>query len=164
MVGSLRRLTVILLASANLAAALPAVGQPNSGPPDISGGSLFGSGSAEAKKVVAVQSQFTAPTADSPGRLFITAAISSGWHIYSITQPPGGPIATKIEVNPSPDFRLAGEFRPSVPPDAKKDPVFDNLLVESHHGTVTWYAPIELATGVDPAKLESSRQGHRTGM
>ena len=154
MLGSLRRLTVILLASANLAAALPAVGQPNSGPPDVSGGSLFGSGSAEAKKVVAVQSQFTAPTADTPGRLFITATISSGWHIYSITQPPGGPLATKIEVNPSPDFRLAGEFRPSARPDTSKDPAFDNLTVESHHGIVTWYAPLELAPGVDPAKLE----------
>ena len=153
MVGFLRRSTVILLALASLTVALPAVGQPNAGPPDISGGSLFGSASAEAKKVVAVQAQFTASTADAPARLYVTATIAPGWHIYSITQPPGGPITTKIEVNPSPDFRLSGEFHPSVPPDAKKDPVFDNLMVETHHGTVIWSRPLELTPGVDPAKL-----------
>ena len=34
----------------------------------------------------------------------------------------------------------------------------DRTFVESHHGTVFWYAPIELAAGIDPAKLKIAGQ------
>jgi len=106
------------------------------------------------KKVVAVQAQFTAPADGKPGYLFLTAMIESGWHICSITQPPGGPMATKIEVSLPPGVGFAGKFQPSVAPEIKKKPVFENLPIEIHHGTVTWYAPIEVAAGFDPARLE----------
>ena len=149
--GSLQQ-GIALLAVAILLGIQPAqaqFGAPKTGPGD----SLFGPVTGSEKSVVAVESQFTAPAAGKPGRLFVTATIEPGWHIYSIAQPAGGPIATKITVNPPPGVRLAGEFRPTVEPEKKKEPAFDNLMVESHQGTITWYAPIELAAGVDPATL-----------
>jgi thiol:disulfide interchange protein DsbD len=151
---SRRRLNVLsFLVIAVLAAALPAAAQLDQGPPDPGSG-LFATGSGGAKSVVSVRGQFTAPTDGQIGRLFITATIQPGWHIYSITQPSGGPVATKIEVTPQQGVRRAGDFRASSPPDSKKEPAFDNLTVETHHGTVIWYAPIELAAGVDPAKVK----------
>ena len=119
------------------------------------GGAMFGAPAGGEKSPVAVRAQFTAPSAEKPAYLFITATIDAGWHIYSITQAAGGPIATKIDLAALPSgVRIAGKFQPSVLPDSKKEEVFDNMIVESHHGTVTWYAPIELAAGVDPARLK----------
>jgi thiol:disulfide interchange protein len=146
-------MTAVFLASAVLAVALPAAGQLEPGAPPSSAGSPFGADAAGPKKV-AVQAQFTAPVATTPGRLFITATIEPGWHIYSITQRPGGPIATKIEVTAPPGIGIAGKFQPSVAPETKKEPAFENLPIETHHGAVTWYAPIKVAAGFDPAKLE----------
>ena len=144
-------MTIAVLTSAVLAAACPAAAQLNPAGP---GGGLFDSAPADAKSVVSIEGQFTAPSAGQPGRLLITATIKPGWHIYSITQPPGGPVATKITVSPPPGVRITGPFQPSVAPDKKQEPAFDNLTVETHHDTVTWSAPIELAAGVDPAKLK----------
>jgi thiol:disulfide interchange protein DsbD len=103
--------------------------------------------------VVVVTAQFTAPTAGQPGRLFVTAQIKPNWHIYSITQPPGGPVATTIRLAPSQQYRVIGEFQTSPPPERKQEPVFDNLVVESHENKVTWHAPLEFAPGVDPATV-----------
>ena len=154
MVRLWHRLTVVLLGSAVLAVALPAAGQPEVAAPGSSGGPLLGAEAGGAKKVVAVQAQFTAPAGAMPGRLFITATIEPGWHIYSITQRPGGPLATKIEVKPPPGIGLAGKFQPSVAPEVKKEPAFENLPIEIHGGTVTWHAPLEVLAGFDPARLE----------
>jgi len=106
-----------------------------------------------AEKTVAVSAQFTAPTDAQPAMLFITATIKPGWHIYSITQPPGGPLATKIKLDPSDAFQLAGAFAAVSAPERKKEPIFDNLLVETHQGSVTWQAPLRLQPGADPTKL-----------
>ncbi len=121
-------------------------------------GGGFGSGLvglvAETENVVTVAAQFTARRAGTPAELFVTAVIKPGWHIYSITQPSGGPIATQIKLNPSDAYGLAGDFRPSPASERKRDAVFDNLMVETHHGTVTWRAPIELSAGIDPTTLK----------
>lgn len=143
MAASLRRFAILLLASIILTSALPASGQfAPEGPSDDAG------------TVLTVQAQFTAPTADKPAQLFVTAAIRPGWHIYALTQPSGGPLATKIQVTPPQGVRV-GKFQPSVAPHLGKEPdAFGDLPIESHQGTVTWYAPLELAAGIDPATLE----------
>jgi suppressor for copper-sensitivity B len=120
---------------------------------DPSGGFGGGFGPGADQQVVAVTGQFTAPTADEPARLFITAKVKPGWHIYSITQAPGGVIPTRIKLEESKAYRLLGDFQASPPPKKKAEPVFDNLVVESHYGTVVWHAPMELAPQVDPGKL-----------
>lgn len=140
-----------------LLAALP---RPVAGqfPPEAAGpsDSLFGGN--EGQKTVAIQSQFAVAAGGTSGRLFITATIERGWHIYSLTQPPGGPVATAIQVSPPPGIRVVGPFQPSVAPEKKQEAVFDNLTVESHQGTVTWYAPIEVPPNVDLTSLRISGQ------
>ena len=93
------------------------------------------------------------PAGGNLAQLAVAATIKPGYHIYSITQPPGGPVRTKIKLDPSDKFRLVGEFQADQPPHAQPEPAFDNLTVESHEGTVTWRAPIELAPGVDAKDL-----------
>jgi thiol:disulfide interchange protein len=120
---------------------------------DVPGGGLPGMGD-DAKDIVQVNAQFTQPAGKQPAILFITAEIKQGWHIYSVTQAPGGPIRTKIELAKSPQYRLAGDFKSQPKPKMEKDPdAFGDIPIESHSGTVTWYAPLELAAGVDPASL-----------
>ncbi len=148
----LQTIKILVFFSVVLAAALPAVGQFSLDEANPSGG-LFDLAPGGKQSVVSVQGAFTAPTDGEPGELFVTAEIEPGWHIYSITQPPGGPIATRIMADLPPGVRLTGVFRPSVAPDKKQEPVFDNIMVETHHGTVLWRAPLEFAAGVDPSKL-----------
>jgi len=102
---------------------------------------------------VEAKAQFTAGTADAPARLFVTATIDPGWHIYSITQKGEGPIPSAVKLNEGQGVKLLGPFQAYPAPDAKVEELFNNLLVETHHGTVLWYAPILLEPGVDPAKL-----------
>jgi thiol:disulfide interchange protein len=103
--------------------------------------------------VVSVKAEFTASPVEGVGELSITATTEPSWHIYSITQPPGGPLPTEIKLRPSGGFRLLGHFRASPPPERKAEPAFDDLVIELHHDQVTWRAPIELNSGVDLATL-----------
>jgi suppressor for copper-sensitivity B len=124
------------------------LGQPTTPLGDF--GSPFGGAG---DPVVSAEAQFTAPTAGESARLFVTATIKPGWHIYSITQSPGGPITTSIKLAPSDAYSLAGPFLPTRAPDTKAEPLFGGLIVETHDDEITWYAPLELAPGVDPATL-----------
>ena len=103
-------------------------------------------------RAVTVSAEFTAPSAAAPGRLFITAKLDPGWHIYSITQPPGGPVTTTIAPEPLKGVHV-GDFHALSPPRTSKEVGFGDLPIETHTGTVTWSAPLELAAGIDPAKL-----------
>src|SRR5687767_7578059 len=47
--------------------------------------------------------------------IIVRGHIPPGWHLYSITQAPGGPIATTIEVGPRDLVRLAGAIDAPVP-------------------------------------------------
>jgi suppressor for copper-sensitivity B len=123
---------------------------------DRLGGGGFPSRGFQPEKVVTVDGQFTVAKDGRPARLFITAKIAPGWHIYSITQPPGGPIPSKIKLDTSIAYRVLGNFQALTPPEKKQEGIWSDptLITESHHGSVTWYAPIELAPGVEPATLQ----------
>ncbi|MCE9608398.1 MAG: thioredoxin family protein [Planctomycetia bacterium] len=111
------------------------------------------SGNAEPTGPVVTAKGAIIPAADGKtGRVSITAQMTPGWHIYSTTQPPGGPVRTKIKLPPSADYKI-GEFVVVQAPHTAPEPAFDNLVVETHDGEVTWNAPIELSPGVDLAKL-----------
>jgi len=151
------RLTAALLTSVVFwAAAMPAAAQLDPGGTGLGGG-LLGQGSDAAKIHAMIEAEFTLPTADKPGRLFVTAVIAPGWHIYSITQPTskeGNPTVTKIAVRLPEGVHLLGPFKPSVAPHAETESGYGDLRIETHAGTVTWYAPLELPARVDPAKLK----------
>jgi suppressor for copper-sensitivity B len=110
---------------------------------------------ANTEPLVTVSAAFTADKGSREGQLAITADIAQSWHIYSITQPPGGPVRSKIKLDESPDFKVTGDFKPSVSPKKHVDnDAFKGLTLEEHTATVTWTAPIELAADVEPEKLQ----------
>jgi suppressor for copper-sensitivity B len=72
-----------------------------------------------------------------PAELFITADIPDGWHTFSITQPAGGPLKTKIKLDASKDYKLAGEFKADPAPKVGKSAAYGDLPIETHEGRVT---------------------------
>ncbi len=103
--------------------------------------------------VVTLSAFFTAPDAGGKASLQVTADIEPGWHIYSLTQGPGGPVPTSIKATAVAGVTV-GKFTAVDKPHASKEAAFDNLDVETHEGRARWTAPVEFAAGVDPTKLE----------
>jgi suppressor for copper-sensitivity B len=138
-----------LIASALLVSAPPAAAQ-------IAFDSVTAAqaGGGPPEDVVKAKAEFTPPMGDKPGRLFITAEVADGWHIYSITQKPGGPVKSKIKLDASKDFKLTGDFKPFPNFEKHVEAAFNNLEVEQHEGKVVWYAPLEVAPGVDLKQLK----------
>ena len=103
-----------------------------------------------------ISAKFTPATAERPATLLITAKIARGRHTYSLTQPPGGPLPTTIELQSSPSFRQLSAFRSQPAPKARMEELSPgtSIKVEEHEGQVTWYAPLELTAGTDPKTLE----------
>ena len=66
----------------------------------------------------------------------VHASIPPGWHLYSITQPPGGPVATTITVGDGSPFALVGAINAPEPTIAL-DPNF-NILTETYVDSVTF--------------------------
>jgi DsbC/DsbD-like thiol-disulfide interchange protein len=90
----------------------------------------------------------------------LMATIDNGWHLYSTTQPAGGPIPTRITVATSPIFTSAGAVvfpKPSVAPD----PNF-GINVETYQQTVTFTVPVHVAAnapkGVDTVAIQARFQ------
>ncbi len=67
--------------------------------------------------------------------LELKASIQPGWHLYSPTTPPGGPIPTKIQLTPNPAIAAYKVFRPQ--PVRKLDPNFQ-IETETYTGDVTF--------------------------
>ncbi|MCI0359899.1 MAG: thioredoxin family protein [Planctomycetaceae bacterium] len=91
------------------------------------------------------------------GTLLVSASIEANWHVYSISQPPGGPMPTKIKVTETADFKVLGPFQADQPPHVKPpDPKGFNVNSEEHEEFVAWSAPLEIAADADPANFEIS--------
>jgi suppressor for copper-sensitivity B len=101
-------------------------------------------------KPVTTSASATIDPATGSGNLRITATINKGWHIYSVTQKPGGPLKTKIKLDPKADAELAGDPKAITKPDSHPEPAFNNLIVETHEDKAVWEVPIKLKPGVDP--------------
>ena len=85
-----------------------------------------------------------------PDVLAVTATLEEGWHLYSVTQKPGGPRATRIALEADSPRSLAGAFVPDKPPQshaADDVPAWKGLMIEEHAGTVTWRAPLAAGGG-----------------
>ena len=68
------------------------------------------------------------------------AVIPATWHLYSLTQPPGGPLATVISLPAFSTFSMAGKVR-APDPNVALDPNF-NILTETYIDSVTF--PVRL--------------------
>ncbi len=88
----------------------------------------------------------------------IHSVIPAGWHLYSLTEPPGGPIATTINAGPASLAVLGGVVRSPLPTIAL-DPNF-GIQTEWYHDSVSFEVPIRI---VSPALSGSSRVDVRIG-
>jgi thiol:disulfide interchange protein DsbD len=86
--------------------------------------------------------QWTA-TSDAPGLVKLTAQIDPGWHMYSLTTPPG-PIPTTIKVVDSPGVKGVAIFEP--PPVRQYDSNF-SADTETYEGTQVFYARVDARPG-----------------
>ncbi len=130
---------------------LPSPGGGNAGFPFGGSEGVLGEGDRAAK----FDAGFTAPGTDHTAQLFIIATLPPGAHTYSITQPHGGPLATKIKVNPPQGALTIGAFQSVKPPRIEHDEeAFPGLPLETHTGTVKWVAPIQLAADANPETLK----------
>jgi DsbC/DsbD-like thiol-disulfide interchange protein len=71
----------------------------------------------------------------------IDATIQPGWHIYSITQPPGGPYATRISVPDGQPFVAAGNPRVLLQPHVAFDSAF-KMNVQLHEKAASFDVPV----------------------
>lgn len=74
-----------------------------------------------------------------------TAALDSGWYIYSLTQKPGGPTPMSVTIAPSPPYSLVGNVTGPAP-----IVVFDKefgINSERYTGSPTFTALVAIAPG-----------------
>ena len=96
---------------------------------------------------------FQAQKGSDQATIRITAKLLNDFYIYSVTQPPGGPLKTKFSF-PDKDADLVGDWQPDRPPkQVKGEPGFEQILVEKHFDEVTWTGSIRLKSApADPPK------------
>jgi len=82
----------------------------------------------------------------------LNATIQPGWHLYSPTTPPGGPIITTIGVDPNPLISGYQVLRPA--PVRKLDPNFQ-IDTETYTGAATFLIEV---TAANPASGSSNLQ------
>jgi thiol:disulfide interchange protein DsbD len=107
---------------------------------------------ADAQKVT-VTSDFKLKPDSQQGMIYVRAQVPAENHIYSLTQKPGGPTKSKIQVAATDQFKLIGDFKPQKAPHIAFNKDF-KIDVEEHEDLVVWQAPIEVAAGVDAATLK----------
>ncbi len=86
----------------------------------------------------------------APDVLAVTATLEEGWHLYSTTQKPGGPLATRITVAADSPRQPAGPFVADPAPHVRtvEDvPAWKGIPIEEHAERVTWRAPLAPGAG-----------------
>jgi thiol:disulfide interchange protein DsbD len=82
------------------------------------------------------------PAQAAVGKVFtarLSATIPFGWHLYSLTQPPGGPIAMDVTI-PGSEFALQGTIG-APPPDVAPDPNFQ-IETETYTDSLRLTVPV----------------------
>ncbi len=109
-------------------------------------------GNVDAK--VEFAAQYELENGSKNGRLTVTAKIADGWHIFSVTQPSGGPKPSKFKLK-SDFLKLTGPFVADHAPEIGSDEdVWPGLPLEEYHEKVVWTVPFELTSDIDSAKTE----------
>ena len=103
------------------------------------------------ESIVAVSAHWTPATAERPALLSVTATIEPPWYTYSLTQRPTQATPTVITVDEGSGVKLAGEFRPDLPPMIHHELGEE---FETYETQVTWQAPLEIAAGADLENLK----------
>jgi hypothetical protein len=84
----------------------------------------------------------------------VTATVAKPWHIYAYAekQPDKGPRSTQFDLFQTSGLKPNADWKPSSPPDAKVEPVFDNAVFRSHEGVITWSLPIVVPKDATPGE------------
>ena len=99
--------------------------------------------------------KFYSTNQNGVGVLEVEATMAESWHVYSVTQPKGGPRRTSITVNGPDSVSLASDFAPDYEPDRSESPVYKGVTIEEHSESVLWTAKIRMPAGFqDDIKLE----------
>lgn len=126
--------------------------------PDFGGPSAGGFGASRESEVT-VSAEFTPSEGDRPALMFVTAKIAAGYHVYAVDQGSlpdggGGPLPTTIRLEEGSPVKLLGNWQPTTPPSTHVDTeIWTGLELREQEGTVTWFAPVHLPNGADPATL-----------
>ncbi|QDS95484.1 Thiol:disulfide interchange protein DsbD precursor [Roseimaritima multifibrata] len=100
--------------------------------------------------VIELQASFEAADEGAVGRLHIDAKLSPAWHVYSTTQPPGGPLPTKFTMADGSQAKLLSPFVSDKDPKRSQAPEWPDVTIEEFETAVRWTAEIEFAAGVQP--------------
>jgi thiol:disulfide interchange protein DsbD len=82
----------------------------------------------------------------------VVAKIDGGWHLYSLTQPSGGPVPTRITLPAEQPFKLVGRIA-SPTPYVAPDPNF-GIDTEYYEGSATFTLPVKIAADAKPGKTK----------
>lgn len=102
---------------------------------------------------ISVEAKFEVGEGTDRGRLTLTVSLADKWHIYSLTQEPGGPTKSAIKLQAPDTVELVGPFSPSQQPKASVSPLWEGVNIEEHSGQFSWSAPIKFA---DPAAAKAT--------
>ncbi len=89
--------------------------------------------------------------------LIINASIEEGWHLYSITLPEGGPIATTFTFNQTPDFKLIGKVKELTKATKEHDEIF-NLDLSYFANSASFSQEVELTSAATEIKINAEYQ------
>ncbi|MBM4022469.1 MAG: hypothetical protein FJ284_09565 [Planctomycetes bacterium] len=142
-----------LLATITLAgwATLLAVSQAIAAEPlAVEGFDPFAGLAAELGEPVTITATIKPGETGGPDTLAVTATLEDGWHLYAVTQRPGGPLATTITVAPDSPRQTTGPFVAQPTPSVRlvdDVPAWKGLPIEEHAGRVVWRAPLGPGSG-----------------
>lgn len=126
----------------------------------VNGGLSLPTFGADEKKVE-FEARYLIEEGSRRGILSVKASLADHWHMYSVSQPKGGPLRTVIKLRGDSDkvLELKGAFEPDRDP-ISRDRGF-SVPAEEHDDEVIWTAPIELVEGANPktGKVELSVDG-----
>jgi hypothetical protein len=72
----------------------------------------------------------------------LSADVQEGWHVYALTQPPGGPTALRVTLDPNDVAQLAGPPSGTIP-EKRHDPSFD-LETQSYSHSFALHLPVRV--------------------
>ena len=81
----------------------------------------------------------------TPTTLELSGHVEEGWHVYALSQKPGGPIPLRVSIEDNPVAGLAGAPSGSTP-ETRLDPSF-NLQTEFYTSSFAVHVPITLKPG-----------------
>lgn len=111
-------------------------------------GISFGAlGQSQADEPSSWNASYALDSSGTSGTLSVTVTLGDRWHVYSVTQPSGGPTPTNLTISAPTTVKLADEFKPNQAPSKSESPIYKGVTIEEHSDEVSWAAPIDVPSG-----------------